>query len=49
MHESVAGEFADRLAERMGAMVVGPGIDDGVQVGPLVDAAAVEAAKAPAP
>ncbi len=42
VHESVAAEFAGRLAERMGAMVVGPGIDDGVQVGPLVDAAAVD-------
>ncbi len=42
VHESVAGEFSQRLAERMGAMVIGPGIDDGVQVGPLVDAAAVQ-------
>jgi succinate-semialdehyde dehydrogenase/glutarate-semialdehyde dehydrogenase len=42
VHESVAAEFAGRLAERMSAMVVGPGIDDGVQVGPLVDAAAVD-------
>jgi succinate-semialdehyde dehydrogenase/glutarate-semialdehyde dehydrogenase len=41
VHESVAQEFSARLAQRMGAMVVGPGIDDGVQVGPLVDAAAV--------
>ena len=42
VHESVAQEFSERLAQRMGAMVVGPGIDDGVQVGPLVDAAAVQ-------
>ena len=42
VHESVADEFAARLAERMGAMKIGPGIDDGVQVGPLVDAAAVQ-------
>jgi succinate-semialdehyde dehydrogenase / glutarate-semialdehyde dehydrogenase len=42
VHESVADEFAERLAQRMGAMVIGPGIDDGVQVGPLVDAAAVQ-------
>src|SRR6195952_5028677 len=41
VHESVAEEFAARLAQRMGAMVIGPGIEDGVQVGPLVDAAAV--------
>ncbi|SDO41332.1 succinate-semialdehyde dehydrogenase / glutarate-semialdehyde dehydrogenase [Nakamurella panacisegetis] len=41
VHESVAAEFSERLAQRMGAMKIGPGIDDGVQVGPLVDAAAV--------
>ncbi len=41
VHESVAEEFSARLAERMGAMVVGPGINAGVEVGPLVDAAAV--------
>ncbi|PZT71261.1 NAD-dependent succinate-semialdehyde dehydrogenase [Streptomyces sp. SW4] len=35
----VAGEFADRLAARMGALVVGPGTRDGVDVGPLIDAA----------
>ena len=34
----VAEEFAARLAERMGAMTVGRGPDDGVQVGPLIDA-----------
>jgi succinate-semialdehyde dehydrogenase / glutarate-semialdehyde dehydrogenase len=37
VHESVAGEFAERLAERMGALRVGRGTDDGVQVGPLID------------
>ncbi len=42
VHESVAAEFAAKLAERMGAMTIGRGIDDGVQVGPLVDAAAVD-------
>jgi len=42
VHESVAAEFSERFAKRMGAMVVGRGIDDGVQVGPLVDAAAVK-------
>jgi succinate-semialdehyde dehydrogenase / glutarate-semialdehyde dehydrogenase len=36
----VAGRFADKLAERMGAMKVGRGTDDGVQVGPLIDQAA---------
>ena len=42
VHESVAEEFAQKLAEKMGAMKVGPGIDDGVQVGPLIDRAAIE-------
>ncbi|HZM65613.1 MAG TPA: NAD-dependent succinate-semialdehyde dehydrogenase [Nakamurella sp.] len=42
VHESLAPEFSRRLAERMGAMIIGRGVDDGVQVGPLVDNAAVE-------
>jgi succinate-semialdehyde dehydrogenase/glutarate-semialdehyde dehydrogenase len=33
----VAREFADKLAERMGAMKVGRGVEDGVEVGPLID------------
>jgi succinate-semialdehyde dehydrogenase / glutarate-semialdehyde dehydrogenase len=37
VHESVAAEFSSRLAARMGALVVGRGTDDGVQVGPLID------------
>ena len=35
---TVADEFAERIAERLGAMEVGRGTDDGVEVGPLVDA-----------
>jgi succinate-semialdehyde dehydrogenase/glutarate-semialdehyde dehydrogenase len=35
---SIADQFADKLAERMGAMKVGRGTEDGVEVGPLVDA-----------
>jgi succinate-semialdehyde dehydrogenase / glutarate-semialdehyde dehydrogenase len=31
-------EFAARLAERMGALTVGRGTEDGVEVGPLIDA-----------
>ncbi len=38
----VAAEFGRRLAERMSALVVGPGYEDGVEVGPLVNAEAVE-------
>ena len=37
VHEAVAGEFAERLAERMGALKVGRGTEEGVQVGPLID------------
>jgi succinate-semialdehyde dehydrogenase/glutarate-semialdehyde dehydrogenase len=37
VHESVAQEFTAKLAERMGALKVGRGTDDGVQVGPLVN------------
>jgi succinate-semialdehyde dehydrogenase / glutarate-semialdehyde dehydrogenase len=33
----VADEFATKLAERMGAMKVGRGTEDGVEVGPLID------------
>jgi succinate-semialdehyde dehydrogenase / glutarate-semialdehyde dehydrogenase len=38
VHRSVAEEFAKRIAERMGALTVGRGTEDGVQVGPLIDA-----------
>ncbi|MFD5949045.1 NAD-dependent succinate-semialdehyde dehydrogenase [Streptomyces collinus] len=38
VHRSVADEFGRRLAERMGALVVGPGTRGGVDVGPLIDA-----------
>ena len=34
----VANEFAARLARRLGAMKVGRGTEDGVEVGPLIDA-----------
>ncbi len=37
VHESVAKEFSRRLAERMGALRLGRGTEDGVDVGPLVD------------
>jgi succinate-semialdehyde dehydrogenase/glutarate-semialdehyde dehydrogenase len=43
VHESVADEFGRRLAERMGALTLGRGQDDGVDVGPLIDAKAVRA------
>jgi succinate-semialdehyde dehydrogenase / glutarate-semialdehyde dehydrogenase len=36
--ERVAGEFAEKLAARMGAMKIGRGTEEGVEVGPLIDA-----------
>jgi succinate-semialdehyde dehydrogenase/glutarate-semialdehyde dehydrogenase len=42
VHEDVAEEFTSRLTERMGQLKVGRGTDDGVDVGPLVDAATRE-------
>ncbi|MEA2179347.1 MAG: succinate-semialdehyde dehydrogenase / glutarate-semialdehyde dehydrogenase, partial [Solirubrobacteraceae bacterium] len=35
--ESVADEFASKLADRMGAMKLGRGSEEGVEVGPLID------------
>jgi succinate-semialdehyde dehydrogenase / glutarate-semialdehyde dehydrogenase len=40
VHASVAAEFGSRLADRMSGLRVGRGVDQGVQVGPLVDASA---------
>jgi succinate-semialdehyde dehydrogenase/glutarate-semialdehyde dehydrogenase len=37
VHESVAGEFSKKLAERLGAMRLGRGTEDRVEVGPLID------------
>src|SRR5436190_12411317 len=35
--EPVAEEFASKLAERMGAMKIGRGTEEGVDIGPLID------------
>jgi len=40
VHESVAEEFSSKFAARMASMPVGRGTEDGVTVGPLIDAAA---------
>jgi succinate-semialdehyde dehydrogenase / glutarate-semialdehyde dehydrogenase len=37
VHESVADAFAEKLAERIGALKVGRGTEDGINVGPLID------------
>ncbi|MFC7598460.1 NAD-dependent succinate-semialdehyde dehydrogenase [Terrabacter sp. GCM10028922] len=39
VHTAVSDEFAQRLAQRMSALQVGDGTQDGVQVGPMIDAA----------
>jgi succinate-semialdehyde dehydrogenase / glutarate-semialdehyde dehydrogenase len=36
VHESVADDFSRRLADRMGALRMGRGTEDGVDVGPLI-------------
>ena len=42
VHTDVAEEFAEKLAARMGKLVVGRGQDTGVDVGPLIEEKAVE-------
>ena len=37
VHSSVVEEFAEKLGERMAALPIGRGVDDGVVVGPLID------------
>ena len=37
VHESIAGEFASRLAERMGKLKIGRGTEPDIDVGPLID------------
>ncbi|WP_404475208.1 NAD-dependent succinate-semialdehyde dehydrogenase [Microbacterium aerolatum] len=44
VHASVADEFADRVTERVKAMKIGRGTEDGVAIGPLIDADAVDKA-----
>ena len=39
VHESAADAFANRLAEKMSTLRIGRGVDDGVDVGPLVEEA----------
>ncbi len=37
VHESVADEFSRKFAARLSALKVGPGLDDGTELGPLVN------------
>jgi len=41
VHESVAAEFSEKFAARMGALTMGNGTEKDVTVGPLIDAKAV--------
>ncbi|MEJ1088523.1 NAD-dependent succinate-semialdehyde dehydrogenase [Microbacterium sp. Mu-80] len=41
VHESVAEEFGRRVTERVQSMKIGRGTEDGVAIGPLIDADAV--------
>ncbi|MCP2253750.1 succinate-semialdehyde dehydrogenase / glutarate-semialdehyde dehydrogenase [Prauserella aidingensis] len=42
VHSSVADEFSRKLTERMEALPIGRGTEDGVVVGPLIDTAAID-------
>ena len=44
VHRSVVDEFSRRVTERVVAMKVGRGTEDGVDIGPLIDADAVDKA-----
>ncbi len=41
VHQEIIEDFGDRLAGKMSALSVGSGVDAGVRVGPLIDAAAL--------
>ena len=41
VHTSVLDEFSTRLTEKMSELTVGDGVEDGVQVGPLIEGKAV--------
>ncbi|MDH2443194.1 NAD-dependent succinate-semialdehyde dehydrogenase [Amnibacterium sp. CER49] len=45
VHESVADEFAAKLTERVQALPIGRGTDEGVRIGPLINEAAIEKAE----
>lgn len=46
VHEAVAEEFSRRVTERVAALRVGRGTDDGVDIGPLIDRKAVDSVAA---
>ncbi|MEU1666277.1 NAD-dependent succinate-semialdehyde dehydrogenase [Streptomyces sparsogenes] len=42
VHESVAAEFTEKLGAAMAAVRTGPGLEDGVTLGPMINQAAVD-------
>jgi len=46
VHSSLIEQFGDRMAARMGELVVGDGTAEGTQVGPLIDEAALDKVEA---
>ena len=44
VHASIADDFTERVTERVKAMKIGRGTEDGVAIGPLIDADAVDKA-----
>src|SRR5829696_134642 len=42
VHRSVMDEFAKRLTEKLAAMKIGDGMEEGVEVGPLIEPRAIE-------
>lgn len=46
VHESVAASFAAKITERVNALTIGRGTEDGVSIGPLINAGAVDKAGA---
>jgi len=46
VHESVADEFTARITARVNELTIGRGTDDGVAIGPLINAGAVDKADA---
>ncbi|GAA3708170.1 NAD-dependent succinate-semialdehyde dehydrogenase [Zhihengliuella alba] len=46
VHEDVAEEFVDRLAERMRALKIGNGLEEGIAVGPVIEAKARDSMEA---
>jgi succinate-semialdehyde dehydrogenase/glutarate-semialdehyde dehydrogenase len=46
VHESIAAEFAARVTERVAALKIGRGTEEGVTIGPLIDEKAVAKATA---